>query len=344
MQETIAPSVPVSPVPTTRSTRISVIIPCYNYANYIGRTLESIAAQSYRDWEVIVVDDGSKDNSVEVVEGYIRAWGTDKLRVFQQPNGYLSVARNTGFKHVSSSSEYLLFLDADDTLEPDAFSLLVEDLDRNPQASMVFCGFCFIDADDKRLPSPSEVTYYEPKLFGCLGVQTRVAKTLCEQTLPSLIGYHMAIPSTCVYRRSAFEKAGLWDESFSAVRLISEDNDMALRAALLGPVYCDPRPLVRYYRRHDSNASGSSDRMIKSNDFFQAKWKRLIAQMPSTPQRQQLAKSFIFNSYLTAFLVKQAAWGAFREGRSRDGLAGSVDALKKTARFFVRSARWARYL
>ena len=100
--------------------KFSVVIPVYNVEAYIDECLCSVAAQSYKDWEAIVVDDGSTDDSAALAEAW--AQKDERFRVLKQENRGLSAARNAGMD--LAQGEYLLFLDADDWLEPDALQVL----------------------------------------------------------------------------------------------------------------------------------------------------------------------------------------------------------------------------
>ena len=112
------------------SPKFSIIIPLYNKAPYVKKALESIIAQSYNDWECIVVDDGSRDESMIVVQDFIRDVSCmmydvcEKIKVIQQENAGVAAARNNGV--AASKGEYVCFLDADDWWEP-AF---LEEMDR----------------------------------------------------------------------------------------------------------------------------------------------------------------------------------------------------------------------
>lgn len=96
---------------------ISVVIPLYNKEKCIAQSLQSVLNQSHTDFEIVVVDDGSTDKSVEIVEGIEDA----RLKLFKQPNAGPSKARNTGVGH--ASGEWIVFLDADDELLPNALSI-----------------------------------------------------------------------------------------------------------------------------------------------------------------------------------------------------------------------------
>src|SRR4051812_33422066 len=126
--------------------RISVVTPCYNAFAFIGRTIVSVFDQSYRDWEHIVVDDGSRDESAASVARLLP--GEPRLRLIRQDNGGCARARNVGFDACSRDSEYLLFLDADDCLEPHMLKTMVDYLDAHPDVGMAYCDFGLIDEQD----------------------------------------------------------------------------------------------------------------------------------------------------------------------------------------------------
>ena len=115
---------------TSEKPRFSVVVPLYNKAPYVRKALESIMSQTYSDFELIIVDDGSTDNSLEVVNEYIRdvlcmmSGVCKNVRVIQQKNAGVSAARNNGVK--ASKGEYVCFLDADDWWEP----TFLEEMDR----------------------------------------------------------------------------------------------------------------------------------------------------------------------------------------------------------------------
>lgn len=99
--------------------RISVIIPCYNYGHYVAETIESVLAQTRPADEIVVIDDGSSDNSLEVAQGY-----ADRVTVVPQANAGHIAARNNGVNH--ATGDVIIFLDADDTLLPDALAQVAQ--------------------------------------------------------------------------------------------------------------------------------------------------------------------------------------------------------------------------
>src|SRR5207302_5302976 len=124
--------------------RVSVIVPSYNYAHFLPQTLRNVQSQSCADWECIVVDDGSTDNTAECVQNFAK---TDaRIRYVRQPNRGLSAARNTGLRHCRG--DYVQFLDADDWIESHKLEKQADYLDRNPRVDLVYGSMrYFPDAD-----------------------------------------------------------------------------------------------------------------------------------------------------------------------------------------------------
>jgi CDP-glycerol glycerophosphotransferase len=107
--------------------RLSVVVPIYNVRLYLDECLDSIAAQTLTDLEVVMVDDGSTDDSAAIAERF--AAKDKRFRLVRQQNMGLGPARNTGVRHIHPDAEYLAFVDSDDTMPPTAYQLMVETLD-----------------------------------------------------------------------------------------------------------------------------------------------------------------------------------------------------------------------
>lgn len=123
--------------------RFSIIIPTYNYAHFLPRAIDSCLGQSGDDWEIIVVDDGSTDDTAAVAARY-SVQPAVRLRYLSQSNQGAAAARNHGAR--VAAGQYLLFLDADDALLPDALAQFRECLARLPAVEFVFGGFVMADA------------------------------------------------------------------------------------------------------------------------------------------------------------------------------------------------------
>jgi glycosyltransferase involved in cell wall biosynthesis len=221
---------------------VSVVIPCYNQAHFLGEAIESVLGQTYRRHEIVVIDDGSTDNTSEVAGRYGR------VHLIRQENRGLSSSRNAGIEQ--SEGEYLVFLDADDRLLPEALRTGVEHLDSHPECVFVFGHYRFIAQNGSPLAEcrpPIHDDYYGSLLRR------------------NFIGMHAAV----VYRRTLFESVG----GFDGVLDGCEDYDLYLRAALRFPIYNHAR-LVAEYRRYDGAMSRDSRRMLKTAiEVLRSQWK-----------------------------------------------------------------------
>jgi glycosyltransferase involved in cell wall biosynthesis len=191
---------------------VSVIIPCYNRAHCVNEAIDSVLSQSFQDFEIIVVDDGSTDSTIEVLKGY-----GDRLIVIRQENCGVSAARNTGIR--SAQGEWIALLDSDDTWEPDKLKIQLEDLSSNPMAVAHM-----VDALiwDSRNTHTSEFELrglrkeFEQQPFR-LRPLCDVLKCLSTQC--------------CMVRKEVVELAGYFDPTMK----IYEDFDFLARIALEGP-------------------------------------------------------------------------------------------------------------
>ncbi|PXV64128.1 glycosyltransferase involved in cell wall biosynthesis [Dysgonomonas alginatilytica] len=114
---------------------ISIIVPCYNQAEYLPETLQTVLEQEYIDWECIIVNDGSPDNTEEVALAWCRK--DDRFKYLKKENGGLSDARNYGIKH--STGKYILPLDSDDKISKDYTIEAIGILEKDPSVKLVFC-------------------------------------------------------------------------------------------------------------------------------------------------------------------------------------------------------------
>lgn len=308
--------------------RLSVIMACYNGEQFIGRTIESVIAQSLTDWEMIIVDDGSTDASVDVVAGFARR--DPRIHSVRQSNQYLSRARNNGFGHAAPDSEYLLFLDADDVIMPQAFQKMIAHLEQHPDAGAAYNLCLMIDAQDRPL-SPDGAALagalrFEPTLFGCIGVQ-RVPVGRFQSSIASLVSFHQAVPSCTYFRRSAFERAGGWDNTFGDRRVAFEDRDMIVRVALIAPVHMVAEAFT-LYRRHSTNVSSTT--VPAGNEYFFQLWQAKT--FANKEQGDEVSRALIFDSYLAAHLTLTHSVDLLGQRQFRNGLYQLVHGLWKLRR------------
>ncbi len=199
---------------------VSVIIPAYNSARYIGEALDSLVGQTYRDFEVVVVDDGSADDTLAVVNGYAQRLA---LRVIRQANGGPARARNEGVR--AAAGQYCAFLDADDLMLPQRLEQQVAALRADGQIALV---------------------HTDLQTFNEGGVVHRTRRVFSDprggRVLDWLVLDNFITTSTVMARRDRLLEAGLFREG----RHISEDFELWLRMAERWPIAYLETPLVMY--------------------------------------------------------------------------------------------------
>jgi glycosyltransferase involved in cell wall biosynthesis len=227
---------------------ISVVVPCYNAAPWVGETISSILAQTHPPTEVIAVNDGSTDGTRDVLARF----GT-QIRVIDRVNGGLGAARNTGA--VAARAEWLAFLDADDLYVPDALSTYHGLHEAFPEARVLFADFVEFEEDGRILPSGSHYL----RDIGEIAGQTRGDSFLLDPPAEVLIARNGAFtPSCLVLRRDRFIELGKFDECREHQG--AEDLDLYFRLVPTEGVAFARRPVVRK-RKHAANMSDNSDRM-----------------------------------------------------------------------------------
>ncbi len=127
---------------------VSIVVPVYNAANYIEKTIEMVCRQTYKDWELILVDDASRDESAQVIENYIKNQGKRIRLIRKKVNQGAAEARNTGID--ASSGRYIAFLDADDVWNPEKLEKQVAYMERTGAA---FCFHAYEFGDENANPT-----------------------------------------------------------------------------------------------------------------------------------------------------------------------------------------------
>lgn len=212
------------------SCKISVIVPCYNSAPYIAETLDSLLAQTFRNWECIIVDDGSSDNPEAVVSPYLKS--DARFRFYRQENSGPAAARNNALSH--SCGEYVLPLDSDDKIHPRYMEKAMDYFGKHPQTRLVYCKARYFGASDEKWWLP-EYSYDRFIARNCIFVSS-------------------------FFRREDALKAGGFDESF---RKGFEDWDFFLRLlSREDKVYRMDEELF-YYRQHKTTSVNTRAAMIE---------------------------------------------------------------------------------
>lgn len=205
------------PVPTDHNPLVSVIIPNYNHARFVGDAINSVLVQIYKNVEIIVVDDGSTDNSREVISEF----GSQVKYIYQKNSG-LSAARNTGIR--ASRGVFIGVLDADDMYEPAFINTLVGSLEANPDADGVYCGYQFVDQENNLLPQ----------------IENRLVPS--DELYATLLDGNFFVPESVFLRRYVYDQVGPFDEVLRAC----EDWDVWLRATKKFKIIHAPHVLTRH--------------------------------------------------------------------------------------------------
>ena len=294
---------------------ISVITPCFNAAAVIEETMASVRAQVEIDWEHVVVDDGSTDDSAARIAAV--AAGDSRVVLVERANSGVHVARNVGAQRADPSSGYLMFLDADDFLAPTCLSTLVGHLERNPEVGLVYCAWAVVEKDGSPV---DQGPGFAPRYVRD-GLRIReLAPDDPATPLDALMSRHEAIPSTAVLRRSVFDRTAGWRSSKV------EDKDMVLQMALLAPVHFVPQRLT-YYRRADW--SRSMDGFYEGMEQLHSAWWDDATLDPV--QRQAVRKAIVFDRRVAATNAGQEAVRQLRQRHFRDGVELGARALKRFA-------------
>lgn len=201
---------------------VSIVTPTYNQAAYLSATIESVLAQDYPNLEYIVLDDGSTDNTPDVLKKY-----DGRIRHERQENMGQANTLNRGWSMASGS--LIGYLSSDDLLEPNAFTKLVKALTARPDASVVYCDFTLIDAQGRRFRTVNTEEFDEVRL--CVDL-------VCQPGPGAL------------FRREVFDRTGGWAGHLRQV----PDFEFWLRASKFGPFVRVPEVLA-HYRVHDGSAS-----------------------------------------------------------------------------------------
>lgn len=232
-----------------KATVVSVIIPCYRQAHFLSEALESALAQTHSPVEVVVVDDGSPDDTAEVVACY------PTVSCVRQSNMGLAKARNAGFR--ASRGDYLCFLDADDRLTPDAVDAHLACFERNPDA-----GFVVGDID--------HIT-----VAGVDAASPRWPLLKADQYEELLKVNHVANTIAVMFRRAVIKQLGGFDPACSP----AEDYDLLLRAARAWPgAHHDT--VVAQYRRHTGTISRRGTTMLRATNHVMRSQREIVAGNP----------------------------------------------------------------
>jgi hypothetical protein len=221
--------------------QVAVIVTVYNKSPYVRACIESVLVQSHAFVELVVVDDGSTDGSWEIVASATTGRGATLV---QLSNGGVSRARNLGLEACRTRPDYVVFLDGDDVLLPDALHRMVAHMEANSDAAMCYSVPILIDDSGAVIGVDTDQVRWTRTGLG----RRRMRDAEVETPLEAIWSHFRAMPSACLVRRASYERTQGWDPSLCrpARPFQAEDKDMAIQLALCGPVHRLQSPTLEY--------------------------------------------------------------------------------------------------
>lgn len=272
---------------------VTVVIPVYNGKRFLQETMESVFAQTFRDYEVICVNDGSTDGSAALLETY-----GERVKVVHQTNAGQSAARNTGVQQ--AKGKYIAFLDQDDRWYPSNLEQQVAVLTSAPDVVLVHCNYDRVDAEGRMLQAGAALVERASALASPLGL---------------LIGEALVFPSAMLVRRDVFQRVGGFDPELRGF----EDFDLIARLKQQGRfVLLNESGMA--YRLHGGGFTRTGGiGVIRSRERFLLRMKALYA---GNRAKEALIKAMLAECY--------SDWGIHevRSGNRREGRAKLMQSLR----------------
>ena len=295
---------------------VDIIVPAYNAAAFLPFALESVVAQTFPDWRILLIDDGSTDDTAAIVAPFQQQLG-DRLRYIRQPNGGLPAARNRAIRE--SSAEFLALLDADDIWLPDRLEKTLTRFRESPQAGLAYGFVKTIDPVGNVLET---FATRAPLSEGALAPQ--IYMRLIDLPCP-----------TITFRRSCVEAVGGFDETLKA----TEDRDLWLRIALEFEVVLVPH-IIALYRTSPSSMSTDPERMLRAQLHFIAKH---FGQKGCGRLQRRVALSRVYKQRAEALAARHRPLAALKSSlRALAYFPGDSRNLRTALSLFVRYLRGAR--
>ena len=276
-----------------RTPRVTALVPAYNAVAFLAQALDSALAQRFADFEVVVVDDGSTDDTGAIADRYAAAH-PDRIRVIHQPNAGLPAARNVAIK--AARGELFALLDSDDVWKPDHLQLAVAAFDANPQLGLVHANIERIDANGD--------------LIMTCGPRWR--KVRDPYAAIALRLEHVSCP-TVVFHRRCVEEVGAFDLQFTG--LGCEDRDLWMRIVERFPI-CYLDVVTASYRLHGSNMSANHGKMSEAR-------LRLLEKLRGSPRGAAIAE------HVAAMIESDRGLEMHDTGRRGDALLAQLRALRQ---------------
>lgn len=298
---------------------ISVIVPCYNGEKFLCDLIESLQSQTFPDWECVIVDDGSTDDSRHIADRF--AASDSRIIVKSQDNKGMAEARNTGYYASNPINRFVIFIDVDDRLMPDALETLRRAIESKPALVAAYGSSTSFGTS-----SPAgELANLERYARERLGYRNYKVSRLAideELTFPDMLIKNWIItPGQVLIRRSAYDQVGGFDQSvFHAA-----DWDMWIRLTRKGPIkFVDKTVLL--YRLHESNTSRAKGLMERH--ALAVRYKAVTSSEQNSSER--LIAVRLLRRHLIENVLSRSRWAA--QSLSKGELLGCARQLRYALR------------
>lgn len=296
--------------------KVSVILPTYNRGKYVVEAVESVLRQTYNNYEIIIVDDGSTDTTEDILKRFVK--NNNNIQYIKQSNKGHAGARNTGL--LAASGDLIAFIDSDDIWLPEKLEEQVKECEKDPDVNLVYCnvyGFSEHKKPEVRDPQLTEdqLKDYSGYIFDNLFYRKIIITT-----------------TTVLIRKKCIDSVGMFDENLT--RCGSEDRDLFLRILWKSKAKYINKPLV-LSRILSGSAGDNYQRMIKGQEYVYEK----ITRMYGLPAKaKDVVMSKVYQEWSRSFYSKGIFW---------DGLNNQLKAIianPSDINAYLSIKRFARHL
>lgn len=296
--------------------KVSVVITTYNRADLVGRAIQSVLNQTYTDYEIIVVDDCSTDNTNEIVKSFHDL----KIRnIYHEHNRNLPAARNSGTR--IAKGDYIAFLDDDDEWEKNKLRYQMDlAITNGPECEVIYCGAKIIDHSGRK------IGYNKPKIKG--NIRLGIVKQ-----------YLGTIPSSCLFYADALRRIGGYDESLKS----HIDHDIWMKMAKMNYCadYVDEHLVICYQLRNNRMTKNLRVRILATEQYIN-KWKEDIINWFGVREGKIYCRIY-YRNVVAAQVINSLELGKLPQAISlmanycqdkRSNIKGYIYIIKRTVKYF----------
>ncbi len=249
---------------------ISIVMPCYNSELFVKKTINSIINQSYINWELIIVNDGSTDNTAEILNSIMKQ--DKRIKVFKKSNGGYVSARLFGLKLININSSYIHFMDSDDILDSKYYKDLINILQNDQTIGAIYSDHILIDEYDSFLAHPNYGQRYYPTRFWL----KKILETNPNMPFCSIFSWSKMIEPMVLIRKSIYNNTSGWDDRFGLGKgNIGEGVLLFCEISLISKIYFHNKQLY-FYRKHGKQATSNEVLNKKAVEKVIGIWKEKV--------------------------------------------------------------------